>query len=98
MDQAAQPDQQHLCLDCQQRGTPILSKHHPDYCVHLTPEHWAVEGWERHWGDAAVDAWPTLEILRRVRDTRVEFLVLSGELRRPVTLVLQHNLYAYGHF
>lgn len=56
------------------------------YCKHLTPEYWETKGYRRGWGDAAVCAFPDLEILRKIGNDQVSFLILNGKLRRPVII------------
>lgn len=91
--------QQRVCIDCQyHQPQPSLSREHPGYCVHLTPDYWADQGWERNWGDAAVMAWPTLEILKRRQSDRIEYLILNGELRRPVRLYVTTSVNGWGAF
>lgn len=89
----------HICIDCGwHQKEPSMSKLHPGYCVHLTPEYWVEMGYERNWGDAAVMAWPSLEILRKQQGTRIEFLVLNADMRRPVKLYLDAHVSGWGAF
>ena len=56
------------------------------YCPHFTPEWWVAQGYERYWGDAAVNDFPNLEILRKESDTRVDYIILNERTRRPITI------------
>lgn len=58
------------------------------YCPHFTPEWWEEQGYSRRWGDAAVNNFPHLEILRRETDEGCEFVVLAPDVtRRPVRIM-----------
>jgi hypothetical protein len=80
----------HVCLDCILHHASTLEELAQipvgGYCRHLTPEWWESQGWERAWGDAAVMAWPELEILRREDDEQFRYVILNGNLRRPVKI------------
>jgi hypothetical protein len=56
------------------------------YCKHLTPEYWEQMGYQRGWRDAAVMAFPHLEILRKDDKENTIFIILNGLIRRPVTI------------
>jgi hypothetical protein len=80
----------HVCIDCTWHRGATLEELQAipagGYCKHFTPEWWASQGWERGWGDAAVMAWPDLEILRREDGDSFRYLILNGKLRRPVEI------------
>jgi hypothetical protein len=92
-------EQERICLDCRwHRQQPEMSKQHAGYCVHFTPDYWEAQGWQRNWGDAAVMAWPTLEILRKQQGNKIEFLVLCADVRRPVRLYTEAHVSGWGSF
>ncbi len=75
------------CMDC--TWHKAIESDWPEdapHCAHLTPEWWEKHGYERGWGDAAVERFPVLEILRRETDHEIEYLILNAELRRPVRI------------
>ena len=80
----------HVCIDCSwHHGSTVEELTEipiGGYCKHLTPEWWESQGWERGWGDAAVMQWPDLEILCRHDGNSHRYLILNGELRRPVKI------------
>jgi hypothetical protein len=80
----------HVCIDClwhhESTVEELTEISIGGYCKHLTPEWWASRGWERGWGDAAVMAWPDLEILCRHDGDFHRYLILNGKLRRPVEI------------
>lgn len=93
----------HICIDCvvhngstldELRGIPKGG-----YCKHFQPDWWVKQGWVRNWGDAAVMAFPTLEILRREQTTspKCQFLILCPALRRPVIITCNDSK-AWGSF
>ena len=79
-----------VCIDCAWHHETTLEGLQAiplgGYCRHLTPEWWESQGWQRNWGDAAVMAWPELEILRRDDGDSFRYLILNGKLRRPVEI------------
>jgi hypothetical protein len=79
-----------VCMDCLLHNESTVEELNEipigGYCKHLTPEWWESQGWQRKWGDAAVMAWPELEILRRDDGDSFRYLILNGKLRRPVEI------------
>ncbi len=57
------------------------------YCVHFTPEYWEDQGFERDWGDAAVNNWPHLEILRHWDGGITMFVILAPHVTRGPVLI-----------
>jgi hypothetical protein len=46
-------------------------------CPHWKPEYWEKRGYQRNWGDACINDWPKMEVLRKETDDKVEYLVLA---------------------
>jgi len=77
------------CLDCWSKSKDPNATLPDDFiCKHFQPEYWVNQGFVRNWGDAAVNNFPHLEILRReIRRGEVEFVILAPyATRRPVIL------------
>ena len=79
------------CFDCWAQSKDHSATLPNDYiCEHFRPEYWEERGFERNWGDAAVNNFPHLEILRREDKKRgeIEFVILAPySARRPVLLM-----------
>lgn len=80
----------HICIDCLLHHASKIEELTEipigGHCKHLMPEWWESQGWQRKWGDAAVVSWPDLEILRREDGDSFRYLILNGNLRRPVEI------------
>lgn len=85
----------HVCIDCHlhHESTPeeLWAIPPKGYCKHLTPEYWEEKGYQRNWGDAAVCAFPHLEILRKADEEETVFIILNGHIRRPVTIEIDRK-------
>jgi hypothetical protein len=90
----------HVCIDCSlhHESTPKELRAIPKggYCKHLTPEYWEKKGYQRGWGDAAVMAFPHLEILRKDGEEATEFIILNGVIRRPVQITINRKTGSTG--
>ena len=77
-------------LTCNKSGSGACHEGTPPkgfICEHFDLTYWVDQGFVRNWGDAAVSNWPYMEILRRDKDGRVEYVILAPYmLRRPVTI------------
>jgi len=88
-----------VCMDCTfHNPSSIPEPLTADYvCHHWQPEYWEKQGYQRHWGDAAVSNWPELEILRKQNSQGTVFIILAPRvLRRPVMLSCEG--FAWGSY
>lgn len=84
----------YICMDCVHHNAhPIPDPCPTEYvCPHWDPEHYVSEGWQQHWGDAAVNAWPFMTILRKEEEQpggviEIRYVILAPcILRRPVEI------------
>jgi len=73
-----------LCMDCG------LEEPATGPCPHWLPSYWKAQGYVRNWGDAAVMAWPRMEILRRETPDEIDYVILApGVLRIPLHIYVR---------
>jgi hypothetical protein len=92
-----------VCMDCTFHHCSTVEELQTipvgGYCKHFTPEWWVEQGYVRYWGDAAVNAFPILEILRKETETNTKYLIIQPQLRRTVEIFVDKKTgYSWGSF
>lgn len=74
----------------------------PDFiCEHWRPEFWEKKGFKRNWGDAAINNYPFMEVLRLENNETVSYVVLAPYfMRRPATYYVNKvvNVTSWGSY
>jgi hypothetical protein len=89
-----------VCMDCAwHNAAPLPVPMYDEYvCPHFTQEYWEKQGFQRTWGDAAVNNYPLLTILRRATDTGSEFVILAPKATRRPVLITTKDKDAWGSY
>jgi hypothetical protein len=92
-----------VCIDCLWHNGSTLEELQAikdgSTCKHFDPLYWEAQGYQRNWGDAAIMALPTLEILRKEDELSTKYLIIQPQLRRTVEIYIDKKTgYSWGSF